>query len=194
MWEDARDPRGTIVEAYLRSRCLNLPDNIASEVLRFHPACPWEAGAAPAMVAPLRCIRTGDVIGVHRTALTPDGTKLGRKMFGTATGAAIMLDSEDAITSGLAIGEGIESCLAARQLGILPVWALGSASAMAAFPLLPGIQSLTLLEERDGGASNRACTEVGTRWHRAGRVVDVVLPRVGKDINDQIREGATAWH
>lgn len=195
MWDRAGDPRQTVVEIYLRSRGLILPDEIAGDVLRFHPNCPWGEGAtAPAMIAAYRCVQTGAILGVHRTALTPDGRKVGRKMFGTALGCAIMLDPEDAITAGLAIGEGIESCLSARQLGITPVWALGSTSNIAAFPVLAGIQSLTLLEERDGGASSRACTECGTRWHRAGRAVDVVLPKVGKDLNDQIMEGATAWH
>ena len=194
MWDGATHPRGTIVEAYLRSRALILPDEIAGEVLRFHPRCPWGDSTAPAMVAPFRCIRTGRILGVHRTALTAEGCKVGRKMFGTAAGCAIMLDGEDVITTGLAVGEGIESSLSARQLGISPVWALGSTSNIAAFPVLAGVQSLTLLEERDGGASNRACTECGTRWHRAGRAVDVVLPRIGKDLNDQIQEGATAWH
>lgn len=195
MWERARDPRGTLVESYLRSRALTLTVELAGEVIRYHPTCPWGEGAtAPAMVAPFRCIRTGEILGVHRTALTPEGRKIGRKMFGTAAGCAIMLDAEDAISTGLAIGEGIESCMSAQQLGIRPVWALGSTSNIAVFPVLAGIQSLTLLEERDSGASNRACAECGTRWHGAGRAVDMVLPKVGSDLNDQIMQGAAAWH
>ncbi|MCJ2039554.1 toprim domain-containing protein [Methylobacterium sp. J-059] len=194
IWDAGRNPKNTVVEAYLRSRCLDLPSEVAGDVIRFHPACAWGQETAPAMVAALRCVQTGDIVGVHRTALTPDGTKLGRKMLGTALGAAVMLDGEDTVTTGLTIGEGIESCLAARQIGLRPVWALGSTAGIAAFPLLPGIDALSLLGERDAGASDQACREVGTRWHRAGRAVDIVLPRVGKDMNDQIREGTPAWH
>ena len=42
------------------------------------------------------------------------------------------------------VGEGVETCLAARQLGLRPAWALGSLSQIANFPVLAGIESLTL--------------------------------------------------
>ncbi len=38
IWRGSRDAQGTIVETYLASRGLNLPDN-AADVLRFHPQC-----------------------------------------------------------------------------------------------------------------------------------------------------------
>ncbi|MCJ2036389.1 toprim domain-containing protein [Methylobacterium sp. J-068] len=195
IWHVARSPLNTIVQTYLRSRALDLPDEIAGDVLRFHPRCPFGEGTtAPAMVAAFRCVRTGDILGVHRTALTPDGLKVGRKMLGSATGAAIMLDAEDAVSTGLNIGEGIETCLAARQLGLRPTWALGSTANIATFPVLPGIETLTLLGELgDGGASDRACTEVGTRWHRAGRSVDLITPKIGNDLNDVVKGGASTW-
>lgn len=195
MWQEARDPRDTLVQIYLASRRLDLPDEVAGDVLRFHPRCPWGEGAvAPAMVAALRCIRTGEITGIHRTALTPDGAKLGRKMLGTATGAAIMLDAEDAVTTGLAIGEGIETCLAARQLGIRPTWALGSVGAIAEFPVLDGIETLTVLAENDTtGASERACQKVGTRWIAAGRTADSITPKTGTDLADVVMGGASTW-
>ncbi|GJE57299.1 hypothetical protein EKPJFOCH_3813 [Methylobacterium thuringiense] len=60
--------------------------------------------------------------------------------------------------------------------------------------MLPGIGTLTVLAENDEkGASERACRDVGTTWHRAGRVVDIVRPRVGTDMNDVLREGAATW-
>jgi putative DNA primase/helicase len=195
IWQETRSPLDTIVETYLRSRGLDLPDEVAGDVLRFHPRCPFGEGTTtPAMVAALRCVRTSNIIGIHRTALTADGVKVGRKMLGTATGTAIMLDAEDTVSDGLNIGEGIETCLAARQLGLRPTWALGSTANIAAFPVLPGIETLTLLGELgDGGASDRACTEVGTRWHRAGRSVDIITPKIGNDLNDVVKRGASTW-
>ena len=195
IWQEAGDPHGTIVETYLRSRSLDLPEDIAGEVLRFHPRCPFGEGTtAPVMVAAMRCVHTGEIVGIHRTALTLDGAKVGRKMFGTATAAAIMLDGEDTVLSGLSVGEGIESCLAARQLGIRPTWALGSTANIAAFPVLDGVEALTLLGEKgDGGASDRACAAAGTRWHAAGRAVDIVLPKIGGDLNDVVLGGAQTW-
>lgn len=192
MWSDGIDPRGTVVETYLRSRSLDLPDEVAGDILRFHPRCPWHTSTTPAMVAPLCCISTGEIVGVHRTALSPDARKLGRRMFGTASGTAIMLDPDEAVTLGLHIGEGIETCLAARQLGLRPTWALGSTSGIAAFPILSGIEALTILcETEDGGASERAANEVGTRWHRAGRTVELIHPKVSGDLNDAIRMEAS---
>ena len=193
IWDAGRDPRRTIVETYLHSRALDLPDDIAGEVIRFVERCPFGQGGAtaPCMVALMRDPLTGERQAIHRTALTPDGRKIDRKMLGPA--GAVMLDAETEITTGLAIGEGIETCLAARQLGIRPVWALCSTSGITAFPVLPGIEALTLLLENDeSGASERACRSAGTRWHRAERSVDMVRPRVGKDLNDTIREGVAA--
>ena len=196
MWREAQDPAGTIVETYLRSRCLDLPAEVAGTALRFHPACPWGESKAPAMVAAIRSVNTGELVGIHRTALDPEGRKLGRKVFGSATAAAIMLDDQAEVSTGLTVGEGIETCLAARQLGLKPTWSLISAGNIGALPVLPGIEALTVLGETDT-APNRpsaaACERVGTRWHAAGRTVDIVMPRTGKDMNDALIAEAGAW-
>ncbi|WP_162240607.1 toprim domain-containing protein [Methylobacterium sp. Leaf108] len=186
--DQARDPQGTLVERYLASRALRLPDR-APEVLRFHPSCPFGDSRMPTMIAALRSIITDELQAVHRTALTAEGAKVGRKMLGPAGGAAVKLDADAEITAGLVIGEGIETCLAAQQLGLRPVWALGSVGAIRAFPVLPGIEHLTILVETDdGGASAAAVQECGTRWHGAGREVTLAASRIGGDMNDAIRE------
>src|SRR5258707_1333228 len=41
IWNDAVDPRGTVAETYLRSRALALADDVAGNVLRYHPRSPW---------------------------------------------------------------------------------------------------------------------------------------------------------
>src|SRR3954453_2474967 len=41
--------------------------------------------------------------------------------------SAIKLDPDEDVTSGLVIGEGLETTLSARQVGLRPAWALGSA-------------------------------------------------------------------
>ena len=76
IWCDARPLRGTLAERYLRSRCIEVPTE-ALEVLRFHPRCPWGIGTRPAMVALVRDIITDEPIGIHRTALSADGSKIG---------------------------------------------------------------------------------------------------------------------
>jgi hypothetical protein len=192
IWNAALEPRGTIVESYLRNRGLDLPAEIAGSALRLHPSCPWRTDDGqlvrlPAMIAALRSIRTDEIIGIHRTALTPEGTKAGRKMYGTAAGAAIKLDG--VLGPSLTIGEGIETTLSARQLGFGPAWALGSVGAIASFPVLPGISSLSLLEEIDeSGASARAVETCSARWLASGREVLAVRPAFGSDMNDALRE------
>ena len=112
--------------------------------------------------------------GIHRTFLHNDGHPIlddaGKKirwMLGRASGAAIKIDSDDDVTLGLHIGEGIETCFAARQLGYRPVWALGSAGAIAAFPVLAGIEAITVFAENDD-ASNRAAEACCARYENAG--------------------------
>lgn len=193
IWDDAGDTRGTVVQTYLQSRGIELPDG--ADVLRFHPRCPWrdeEAGRTifvPAMIAAMRAIDGDAITGIHRTRLTDAGAKVDRRMLGIAAGAAVKLDDDDAVTMGLAIGEGVETCQAARQLGFRPAWALGSAGAIAAFPVLPGVEALTLLAENDP-TNAKAVDTCGARWHAAGREVIVVEPASGSDILDALRGAA----
>ncbi|KMO39317.1 hypothetical protein VQ02_10270 [Methylobacterium variabile] len=194
IWNAAHDPRGTLVETYLRNRGLDLPDELAGEVLRFAPICPWGDETVPAMVALFRCAITDAPTGIHRTALSQDGRKrfegaAARKMYGGAVGAVIKLDADAEVTHGLAIGEGIETGMAARQLGIRPVWATGSVGAISVFPVVPGVDALTILGETDRTGANAAAVQAcGSRWVEANRLVDVVRPKGGGDMNDVVQE------
>jgi hypothetical protein len=192
IWLEAGDPNGSPVETYLQSRGLDLAD-IGNDVLRFHPACPWagEDGhlmRLPAMVAAMCSIETGELTAVHRTVLTADGAKIGRRMLGAAGGSAIKFDAYKVGLDTLTIGEGIETTASARRLGFGPAWALGAVGGIAAFPVLSGVQVLQILAERqpDGTpnrASEKAIGTCGERWHEAGQQVVVVDPPAG-DMND----------
>jgi putative DNA primase/helicase len=195
IWNDARDPRGTLAEAYLRLRHLALDDTLAGHVLRFHPRCPWrnentgQTEYPPALIAAFRSLDDDKITGIHRIALKPDGYKLGRRMLGVVHRTAIKLD--DNVADELAIGEGIETCVAARMLGIAPVWALGSVGGIAHFPVLPGIRMLRIIGENDQ-ASADAIELCGPRWQAAGRRVRVIKPTLDhKDLNDAL--GAHAY-
>lgn len=193
IWNESAPAQGTVVERYLASRGLDLPEGAAA--LRYHSATPWRDEArgetirVPCMVALMRSITTDEPQAIHRTRLTTSGEKVGRRMLGIAAGAAVKLDSDDAVTGGLALGEGVETVLAARQLGFRPAWAVASAGAIAAFPVLGGIECLTLLAENDP-ASDRAIGQCAGRWHAAGREIIVVTPNFGSDLADVIREVA----
>ncbi len=193
IWDGAGPATGSIVETYLASRglALNLVD-IVHEVIRFHPRCPWRDEAAgvtiyvPAMVAALRQIQGDEITGVHRTRLTNEGAKVDRRMLGLASGAAIKLDADDVVTMGLAIGEGIETVMQGRQLGFRPGWALGSAGGIKTFPVLGGVEALTILAESDA-TNARAVEACAARWHGAGRDVTIIEPASGSDLNDAAR-------
>lgn len=64
---------------------------------------------------------------------------------------------------------------------------------MAAFPVLPGIEALTLLVDHDAnGAGQDAAAACARRWLAAGREVIRLTPKtVGADFNDiVIKRGA----
>ncbi|MGZ6022701.1 MAG: DUF7146 domain-containing protein [Rhizomicrobium sp.] len=189
IWRDSVDPRGTVTETYLATRELTLPDYLAGGVLRFHAALYLDGRTVPGMVALLRDIGTNAPCGIIRTFFDAQGNKIKRMMLGRASDAAVKLDAGSNVTEGLHICEGSETGIAAMVAGYRPVWALGSAGAIARFPVLGGVGSLTVFAEKnDGGANARAVAEASARWQDAGREVFTVEPVVGDDINDTWRE------
>jgi putative DNA primase/helicase len=189
IWNEAKDPRGTLAQTYLNiHRRLELDDDLAGSVLRFHPACPWrnentgKTDRVPALIAAFRSIDDGTITAIHRIALHSDGSKIDRRMLGVVHRAAVMLDP---IGVELAIGEGIETCMAARQLGVRPTWALGSTGSIAGFPILEGVRRLIILGEI-GQASREAIRFCAPRWRRAGHRVRIVTPEIGNDLNDEL--------
>lgn len=201
LWREAEKASGTPAEAYLVSRGLSLAPGLNSgDVLRFHPGCPFrlEDGTTArllAMMALFRDIITDEPCGLHRTALKPDGSGkadipgLGnpKKMLGIAKGAAIKLSADEEITHGLGLAEGIETAMTALCAGWRPVWACGSAGAIGAFPVLAGVEELTIFGDADptGLAAAKVCR---TRWRQAGRLCTIFLPpQDGEDWNDTVR-------
>ncbi len=187
IWEEGEDPRGTPAEIYWRQgRKLDLPAELAGPVLRFHPRCPWRdentgnTDRVPALIVPFRSIDDDAVTGIHRIALTAAGAKIGRRMLGIVHRCAVKLGPAG---DTLAVGEGVETAMAAHMLGFAPAWALGSVGAITFFPLVDGVKELVILGER-GDASARAVKFCGRRWRKAGRLVRVVMPNVGSDLND----------
>lgn len=193
LWNASVDPRRTLAERYLRGRGLELPPDVASRVVRFHAACPRRKEdntfeRRPAMLTAFRTIVGDRLIAVHRTFLTADGKKIDRQMLGPVKGAAIKIDADENVEQGLMIGEGFETCLAARMLGFRPAWALGSAGAIADFPVLSGIDVLTILAETDdSGANAKAMRACGNRWAAADREVIVATPYIRGDMNDAVQ-------
>lgn len=191
IWQAAVPIPGTPAQAYLATRFLQFHDPEGS-VLRFHPRARFYSTDLPCLVALYRRIASNAPCAVQLTLLEPGGWRPGRRTqrqtVGTWADAACKLSRDADVTMGLCIGEGVETVLAGMAAGFQPAWAVGSAGAIAAFPLLAGIESLTLLVDADP-AGRAAAAECAARWEAAGREVFTVTPAAaGQDIADVVRE------
>jgi hypothetical protein len=187
IWSEAAGLEGTLAERYLtKTRSLKIETDL-SFVLRFHPLCPFGPTARlPCLVALFRDIKSDAPRAIHRIALRPDATRTDRKMLGPSAGAAIKLTRDEDISYGLSIGEGIESTLAGMALGFRPAWALGSAGSIRNFPVLAGIDCLTIITDHDE-EGKRAADLCRDRWTDAGREVRIVMSAAeNEDLNDLI--------
>lgn len=198
LWREARPIKGTLVEKYLDGRGVLTDEAYNSAALRFHPDCPFKRDNCnlirlPAMIALMTTARENYVRGIHRTALAPDGTGkaqidgLGnpKKMLGASKGCVIRLSDEWDVLEGLHVAEGIETTLAAMKRDYRPAWACMSAGNTADFPLLSGVECLTILADNDepGQKAARQCAD---RWAAAGREVIIRTPATHGDYADEV--------
>jgi hypothetical protein len=188
VWREAVPAAGSPVEAYLQHRGgLVLP---SIPVLRHHPACPRGAERLPAMIALMTDAATAKPCGLHRTFLKPDGSgkvdDSTKMMLGSAGIIRLVADSE--VGSGLGICEGIEKSLAVMQLaGWSPVWCATSAGGIGSFPVLPGIECLTIFADTDD-AGQSAALKCAQRWVDAGVEARIETPPQG-DWSDALGDG-----
>jgi putative DNA primase/helicase len=184
IWEGVLPLRGSLAEHYLAHRGIRVPDETL-DVLGFHPSCPFQGTTAPALVALIQDITTGEPVGVHRRQLTPDAAAAGPPMsLGPKSDGVVRLSPE--VSTELAIGEGIETCLAGMMLGAGPTWSVLDAGGITNFPVLADVQQLTILVDNDvSGTGQRAAAACRQRWAGGGRRVRLVMPDMpGQDIND----------
>lgn len=188
IWAQGRAVTGTAAETYLTGRGLLFH---ADMPLKFHPACPRHGGDHPAMLALMSDAVTAEPCGIHRTFLKPDGSgkaafQPNKMMLGRAKDAVIRLSHDEDVTQGLGIVEGIENGLAILAIGWNPVWVALSAGGMAAFPVLDGIEALTIFADHDQ-AGQEAAAQCARRWAAQGKETTIRTPNVsGADWNDMI--------
>ena len=195
---------GTPVERYLRdvrkidtSAIVDVLERTA-DAIGWHPAVYFnEPGHAlhgrklGAIISVMTDMITAEPTGAISRTYIHEGRKLGKaKTLGSPAG--IIRLSEDAdVLEGLHIAEGLESAFSAMSKGFRPMWATGSAALMAKFPVLSGIEALTIIADHDAhGAGERAAAEVASRWREAGRETHVYLREVLGDFNDVLLETA----
>jgi hypothetical protein len=165
LWEEACDPFDTPAHDYLLRRGLGLDNDLRRRVVRYHPRCPWEDRRVPALLAAFRRIEDpadhAAPAALLRIAITSDGKKAfgadSKKMLGPVAGCVIKLDRDEDVTLAVGLAEGLETGLAVRATGWRPMWAAGSAGAIA--------------------AGTAAASECARRWQAAGREVFIRTPR-----------------
>ena len=132
VWSRSKSAAGTLAERYLRCRGITID---VPPMLRFVPRLRHAPSGleSPAIVAAFQDL-TGNITGIHRTYLSPDGRSKAavegpKRMAGRCWGAAIRLGPAG---ETLAVAEGIETALSVMQaVPSLPVWAAGSLGNLA---------------------------------------------------------------
>jgi len=186
-WQAARPIVGTFADTYLTARSLPF-DDPKGRVLRFaechaRRSARGELQHLPAMLALLSDVRTGEACGIINVYLRPDGSDRlrdpkGKTTWGRAGNAAVMLSAFDEPTYSLAISEGAETAIALLMADLAPVWALGGAGNLVAFPILGGIECLTIAAGADE-PGQKAAAIAAQRWRDAGREVVIIAPPTG---------------
>jgi hypothetical protein len=192
IWDEAVNPRLTPAELYLLGRDLTLPK---SSAIRFHRGCPHERSTAPALVALMCDVLTGEPRAIQRLFLDRANRKVDAKMLGPAGGAAMMLTSwADTFSDCLSfcprlfVCEGLETAIALNLAGYGPTWALGSAGAIARLPVLFGVGELVICADHDRNCTGlSAALDCRVRYAEARRPARIWMPREqDRDFADQI--------
>jgi hypothetical protein len=181
----------SLADTYLASRLLLQRPMPA--VLRYAPSFyhQKELRTFPAVVGVLEHEKRGEV-AIHAICLNPldptskltiEDRKISR---GAVKGAAVRLFP--IAGPELAVGTGIEDCLAFQQSTGIPAWAVGGDTFLASFvpPPLDQVRTLILLEDRDE-PGRKAVAKAAGRFTVMGYRVLIARPRQGKDINDALR-------
>ena len=188
-WFDALAAPAGPALAYLQARRCVIPP--ADSDLRWHEALRHPCGhVGPALVALVTDARTREPLTLHRTWIQRDGTKAPeadppRLLLGghRKAGGVIRLWPDEAVTTGLALAEGVETALSLAHVH-RPAWACIDAGNLATLPVLAGVECLVIGADHDA-AGIKASTTCAERWAAAGADVAVVLPRVAhQDLND----------
>jgi phage/plasmid primase-like uncharacterized protein len=186
----AASPLGPETITYFAKRGINIDQVPDHGGLRFHERCPWDGGTMPAVIGRFTTAIGNESRGIWRRPITGEKPK----SLGPMSGCILRLWADEAVEQGLVLGEGVETTLAAatrithRGTLLQPAWAACSAGNMETFPVLSGIEALTLLVDNDAsGAGQKAAAACATRRSAAGREVIRLMPKIeGADFNDVV--------
>jgi hypothetical protein len=193
IWAESLPPEGTPVESYLYRRGLYLPPEAAGRTLRYHPNCPWKDGArVPALVArfaPIENDLEPEALptAIHRIRLDMLAGRDRKLSLGSTKGQVVKLSPDEDISYGLHLCEGIETGVALMARDWRPLWACCAEGTLRLFPVLDGIETLTIGADHDqaGLIAAQVCAE---RWVAGGKEVLIRWPDgLGDDYADEAR-------
>lgn len=195
IWEETQPAAGTPVARYLKSRGLGgmpIPD-----VLRYHPNLwhPFARRAYPGMVGGVLDDR-GNLLGIHRTYLRPDGAgkiagDQAKIQLGACHGGHLRL--AEPLNGRIGVAEGIETALSVTKANPnLPCWAAMSLTNMGA-PVPHWISEVVLCADNDCKQQDMADSLI-EKAAKSLRRPDAAPPRAvriekappGMDFNDYL--------
>jgi len=185
LWDRSNPIKGTLAEAYLRSRGIHEPP---SDGLGYVPRVKHTPTGRewPCMVAALRDFRD-QVVAVQRTWLARDGSGKApitpAKMTCGPMGHSAVKLHAPASTLGLA--EGIETALSAKQLYQIPTWACLSASRLSAVRVPPHVEMVVIFAD-PGKVGQEEAFKAADYFEQCRFKVDVIFPgtHFGKEFDD----------
>ncbi|WEJ11581.1 toprim domain-containing protein [Sinorhizobium prairiense] len=199
LWRQSIDSRHTWAESYLRMRGIELPaeDYLRRRTFRFHPHCPRpDLSPGPAMLVAFE--RISDINELHDSARKLSfldapvaaihrifGRGHRKAMLGAVGGCAVKITPDERVQSRLSICEGVETGLKLFERGT-PIWALGSAGALEAFPVIAKVRELTIYADNDAsGRGLDAAKRCASRWRDAGKHARIFMrPTEGSDYGE----------
>jgi DNA polymerase I-like protein with 3'-5' exonuclease and polymerase domains len=195
LWDEAKPIADTLAEYYLTGRHIDVSQLPTEVPLRFHPSCIFgPSQRRPCLLALLTDIETDAPAGILRTALTPDGRKVGKLSLGRwPTPRAIKLWPA---SETLVVGEGLETVASAatrmqhESVPLRPAWATVGAGRLATLPPILGVKRLIVLADNDDAGRNaaRQCARTAAA---AGCTALLLTPTAVNDFNDLVRRRAS---
>jgi putative DNA primase/helicase len=197
---EMRPLRGTPGERYLRDARQINTDTIAdvlerTDAIGWHPAVYFNEPGHPLHGQRLGCIVAvmSDPVtakptgGISRTYVH-NSRKVG-KAKGLGHAGVVRLSLDEDVLAGLFVAEGLETALAGMSIGLRPMWSTRSTAIMAKFPIVSGIECVSVIADHDvNGAGERAARELEQRWRAAGLEVAILCPDApGADFNDVLK-------
>ena len=173
LWQACRPITGVAAD-YLGAVGCRIPP--ANGDLRWHPNLRnnREDWTGPVLVGRVTDPVTNEPLTLHRTWFTAtDKAPLKEPRLHLLDhqkkGGVIRLWPDEDVTTGIAIAEGVETALSAAH-AFSPIWATVDKDNLSQFPVLDGIEALTIFVDHDpdGIAAATVCAE---RWLEAGREV-----------------------